>query len=103
MRLATAGPTLGSCRSQRGFATLTRQGSPDPRHTRTRHLSRLEAKSQGTANGLQGAQKRWAPPEIPRGTDPHTAEVGPEAWAPQLPDAGPESRKPRIPPPALPR
>jgi len=32
------------------------------------------------------------------GTDPHTAEVGPEAWAPQLPDAGPESRKSRIPP-----
>jgi len=30
--------------------------------------------------------------EIPRGTDPHTAEVGPETWAPQLSDAGPESR-----------
>jgi len=37
---------------QRGLATLTRQGGPDTHHTRTRHSSRLEAESQGTANSL---------------------------------------------------
>jgi len=37
---------------QRGFATLTRQGSPDTRHTRTRHVGSLEAESQGTPNSV---------------------------------------------------
>jgi len=47
--------------------------------------------------------KMLAPPEIPRGrTDPHTAEMGPEVRAPQLPDAGPKSHQPRIPPSVLP-
>jgi len=52
----TAGATSASCKSSRRATTPHSSGSPDTRHTRTRHSSAWKQNSQGTANGLQGAQ-----------------------------------------------